>query len=87
MLFDDLPESLSPKLAWLRKHGLVTEFFSEALEMDEDEFGNDVFPWTCHVIKTDGSTYSPREIGGGRTEEEAILNYCQKAGIKHYSLE
>lgn len=80
-----LPDSPSPKLQWIRKHGLVTEYYPETVGLDEDEFGNDVFPWVCRVIKTD-SIYSPREIGGGQTEEEAIIDFCTNSGTPHYSL-
>jgi hypothetical protein len=83
-LFDDLPESLSPKLRWLRKHNLDTHYDIELSEGGESpETGEDVRPWVCYVIAIDGVMTH----GTGWTEEEAILDYCSKTGTPHYSLE
>ena len=84
-LFPNLPETLSPKLSWLRKHGLVTSLDDDLDELFESpETGDICFPWLCG--KKDGDLCA-ENTGGGRTEDEAILNYCEKTGTKHWSLE
>lgn len=86
-LLFDLPETPSPKLAWLRKHDLVVEHFPEGEGIDEDEFGNDVFAWTCRRRNaTFAATWAKKDIGAGRTEEEAIFDFCHNSGVKHFSL-
>ena len=62
-----VPEVLSPKLAWLRKHGLTAE-----------RIGPDVFRCrnSAHTL-----------TGEGQTEADAILDYCERHHLTHYSLE
>lgn len=85
-LFADLPESPSPKLVWLRKHGLETRFDPELADCPESpETGDTCYPWIvaqADVIELDRFT-----LGSGATEDEAILDYCARTGIPHYSLE
>jgi len=81
--FSDV-ESLSPKLLWLKKHGLETAFDQGwASEGSID-------PWSCY--KPDNAT--PRDwhvflgdSGFGDTEDAAICAYCAKHGLTHYTLE
>ena len=59
-----LPPSLSPKLAWLRKHNLTVihpESAKFECVLDDENFGK------------------------GATEEEAIIDFCVKTQMKHYS--
>lgn len=85
-LFPDLPESLSPKLAWLKKHNLQTFYDAEA-EGESPETGEQIWPWICWKL-VDGDPVDVREpYGTGQTEEDAILNYCEKTGTPHYSLQ
>jgi len=74
-------ESMSPKLKWLRKHGLVTHFSQETLG-DPDSCA-----WTCAMAKMHPG-FSIREgiIGVGNTEEEACIDYAIKNDIPHYTL-
>lgn len=76
MLFD-VPECLSPKLAWLKKHGLETAF--DAGWQDKSE------AWSCYPKGMKGEL-TPHNCGLGETEEEAILSFCENIGVKHYSL-
>lgn len=79
-----LGESLSPKLLWLKKHGILTHFSPELVGGGESpETGRDYFPWICG---NDKNGYA-EQTGGGHTEEEAIINYCDKTGTPHYSAE
>ena len=69
-----IEESLSPKLAWLRAHGLEV-WKTES----EDE------PWTCAKFSNglpdmDGAVFAD-------TEEEVILSWCARTGLVHYSIE
>ena len=81
----DIPESLSPKLKWLGTHGLITRYDPELGDCPESpETGNTCYPWIvtqAGVVEFDQFT-----LGSGRTEEEAIINYCEKTGTPHYSL-
>lgn len=78
-------ESWSPKLKWMNSHGIITYHDKETgLLLDTDE---DFFPWGCYK---EGETFNAinlhERIGFGKTEEEAIIDFCHKTGIKHYSL-
>lgn len=83
---EELPESLSPKLAWLRKHGLETRFDPELADCPESpETGDTCYPWIvtqANVLEIDQFT-----LGVGATEDEAIIDYCRKTETLHYSLE
>lgn len=65
-LFEDLPPSPSPKLAWLKKNRLST--------------GKTVNGWRCYNA---GYTW----IGVGQTEDEAILDYCHRHNLQHWTVE
>ncbi len=71
----DIPYSPSPKLAWLRKHNLETAYDSGLV----DVYGEKE-PWSCYKFNSDNMTI-------GETEIEAILRYCEKYNLKHWSLE
>lgn len=77
-----IPESLSPKLAWLRANGLRAEFDPRFDGTEESpETGETVYPWLCG--KLDGE---PERYGVGMTDEDAIWDYCRKNDLTHYSL-
>jgi hypothetical protein len=81
---------LSPKLAWLKRHGLETERIPEGGPGCEcPETGEDIPAWVCRVKKLhpNFSTYSPRQIGGGDTEDEACADFAINAGIKLWNEE
>lgn len=62
----------SPRLAWLKKHGLITQLHDR---MDDDYA--DLEPWVCHqVIDRDFRVW-----GLGNTEDEACADYAQRNGI------
>lgn len=82
----EIPESLSPKLKWLKKHSLRTHHDPEMEDCPESpETGKTIFPWVCVLA---GKTYhaNSTNYGEGRTEDEAIADYCQKTGTPHYTL-
>ncbi len=68
----------SPRLAWLKRHGLVY-YFSD-FTGESPETGNDIRPWT------------PQEVlfgkaGVGDTEDEACADYAQKHALKLWNEE
>lgn len=82
---DELPESLSPKLAWLRKHGLTIEHIPEFDSFTKSpETGLQCYPWLCGIKHAEFGWAAP--LGVGTSEEEAIVDYCWKADIPHYSI-
>ena len=84
-----IPESLSPKLAWLKKHGLVTHYFEVLQEGAESpETGEELYPWTC-MDRRPNPNHSIKEgiVGVGETEEEACMDYARKNDILHWTLE
>lgn len=85
----DIPESLSPKLVWLKKQGLVTSYHAEYADGGESpETGEDIYPWTCSQQHPPAhGTISQGIIGVGRNETDAILDYCKRTGLVHYSIE
>lgn len=88
-LFPDLPESPSPKLAWMRKHGLATHFDGGLAACPESpETGDTCFPWICSQAKSASLLFSSeiQRVGVGTTEDEAIIDFCRKNDVTHYSL-
>lgn len=84
---DEIPESLSPKLAWLKKHGLTTHFLppEESLELREcPETGETIYPWRCGISHPEFGFAVP--YGVGETEADAIIDYCRKNDLPHYSI-
>lgn len=70
----NIPESKSPKLTWLSKHNLATK------QNDRTSVPLDPNPWTCANLARTQSAF-------GVDEMEATVNYCEKFGIKHWTLE
>jgi hypothetical protein len=65
----------SPKLAWLKKHGLTTSY-AENVGDAKDEFGNQAKPWTCAKIILGGRCIG--SMGYGDTEEDACADFAEK---------
>lgn len=65
-LFDDLPESLSPRMAWLREHGLEVV---EGKDLMEDEPLVGIFR-------------GEELIAEGEDEAEALMKAAAKLGVK-----
>jgi hypothetical protein len=80
---------LSPRLAWLKRHGLETEHIPEG-GRECPETGDEIPNWVCRVIlpaERMGCHYRPNEIGGGDTEEEACADFAVNAGIRLWNEE
>ena len=76
----------SPRLRWLRAHQVQTRHFPEVTPGDEDEFGNEQYPWLAAVGELDGATgfhlATSNRVGVGQTEHEAIVDLALKRGWK-----
>ena len=84
-----VPESLSPKLEWLRKHCLETAFDAGwTADMQESpETGETLHPYSCYRSDLKGEV-NFHTAGLGATEEEAILDFCAKhPEVKHWTIE
>ena len=92
-LFPDLPEVLSPRLAWVRKHGVVTLYFDEMHRFGDDDkwmaglapgvVGKDnIAQFLCEECGRNGDMTT----GHGATEEEAMEDLAMKHEIPHWSL-
>lgn len=88
-LFPDLPEVLSPRLAWLQKHGVLlyfsdvepTTWFAGLQSWWPEKSGGNFF---IHEWGHRGDS----RVGQGDTEDEAILDLCAHHGApKHWTLE
>ncbi len=60
----EIPESLSPRLLWLEKHGFLTHFYDGG----EDELGDAPSPWMALL---------PLEEDKGKTIAEAMAGNCR----------
>lgn len=67
-LLFDVPETLSPRLAWMKKHGL-TVAKSDVADSDE---------W----VASDDDDDDPEGYAVGKTQDEALVKYARKFGIK-----
>lgn len=82
-LFPDLPPSPSPRLKWMEQHRLIE------IE-DEDIDGHPI--WRVgpaeYAIRSDpeGEILFIDNSGEGPTLRDAEIDYCERFGIKHYSL-
>lgn len=71
----------SPRLAWLKKHGLEIQDTGSMAGL-EDDFGDEIPAWVCRVSdKPENALYAPCEIEGGDTPDEACANLAKVRGI------
>lgn len=73
----------SPRLSWLKRHGLETEHLENG-GSECPETGDIIPHWVCRVVKSNPnfSVYAPKQIGSGDTEDEACADLAQKRGIR-----
>jgi hypothetical protein len=69
----------SPRLLWLEKHDVKIEHYPKVTPGEEDEFGDEIFPWIART----GLGY----WAGGKTEQEAIRNLAIKRNWKLWNEE
>ena len=68
----DIPETKSPRLLWMEKHGIQTQQNS----------AGDWCAWTTAIL-----TKTSINLGSGDTEDEAITQLALKLGIKLWNEE
>lgn len=73
-----VPESKSPKLRWMERHGLRTKHNPDSQHGDEDDFGNELFRW--YAWKYEGKLNPPRNAAGGDTEDDALAAWAVANG-------
>lgn len=75
-----LPESKSPRLLWMEKHGVEISHRPEFNGEDEDEFGNVLYPFAA---------LAPRchERGFGNTQDDALTDWAKKNNVKMWNEE
>lgn len=75
---DDLftvPEQLSPRLLWIKQHGIV-------LSYDDSPAGMEFGPWFASIPHTaDADGFCP-DSGGGPTEDDALADLARNMGIR-----
>lgn len=90
-LFPDLPEMLSPRAAWIRKHKALTFrgnmdegvwLWLAAFDTGQWEYQN-----VADFFFKETSHHGETRIGTGQTEDEALLDLCTfHDAPKHWSL-
>jgi len=67
----DIPETLSPRLAWLKKHGIFTN--SEFFDDSDEEYRWGAWLEGCQdYLRT----------GHGDTEDDALVDLAKKQNLK-----
>lgn len=70
----DIPETLSPRLKWMREHGIVAQFYS--LDSMPPKTG-----WQAWVPMSTENAW-PQATAFGDTEDEAIVALAKKLNLK-----
>ena len=77
-----IPETPSPRLAWMRKHGVETHKTEHYIPGDEDEFGNAIHRW--YACRGELNT---KTACGGATEQEALCEFAKFHGLRLWNEE
>lgn len=77
--FSDV-ESLSPRLMWMKRHAVVTAFDQGLADEGNEQ------AWSCYRADLKGDV-TAKNSGVGATETEAILDFCLKHNVTHWSQE
>lgn len=80
-------EKLSPRLEWIRLHGIVIYRSAPKGAPVEYMIGMQVW-WPglsgADFFAEEAAMYSDARMGTGSNERDAIWNFCRKNKIKHY---
>lgn len=83
----EIPPSLSPRLAWIKKHDLTIRHDSKIQPDAEDEFsGERLYPFEVFVGKFPG-TFAGNRSAWGDSEDEALVAWAKSHGIKLWNEE
>lgn len=75
----DIPESKSPKLLWMEKHGVKTH----QSDLSEDPW----IAWLASNESVDGLPRNMEKCGYGNTKDEAITDLAIKNNLKFWNEE
>lgn len=82
----NLPESKSPRLLWLEKHGIkVIDNGIDYEDGDECEFsGDQLYRYCAHDLQGEGDPvlFFDHLTGWGHTAEDAIFDFAKKHELK-----
>lgn len=88
----DVPEQLSPRLAWMKKHNVITfhltpkdpdhVWLADFYEDDDLDIDN-----PAAYFASETASNGERYIGTGDTEDEAIVELCKKRRVKLWNEE
>lgn len=81
----EIPVCESPRLKWLKKHSVKTKHFPDCEAGDEDEFGNELWPWIAWLDC--GSEGIGTFHAGALKEDEAIANLAVRMKWKLWNEE
>jgi hypothetical protein len=85
-----IPETPSPRLAWMKKHSLSSRHYSKVEIGFEDEFsGERIYPWIVYSVpfQAGGQFCGDSVAAGGDTEDEALTNWAKANGVKLWNEE
>ena len=85
----EIPPSLSPRLAWIKKHGLTIRHDSKIQPDAEDEFsGERLYPFVVYAgeFPRDG-IFAGNRGAWGDSEDEALVAWAKSHGIKLWNEE
>jgi len=85
----DVPEQLSPRLAWMKKHNVITyRCPSDGLWVaDFCEDGNEDFKDPYSYFAKETAMNGDHYIGLGQSEDEAITHLCIRCRVKLWNEE
>lgn len=83
----DIPETLSPKLAWMRDNNCITmrDMSGWVADFRDPKF-NSVSSHDYFMERL-GYEGDPSSVGYGNTEDEAILDLCIKTKTPHWTIQ
>lgn len=82
----NVKETLSPRLAWMRKHGIKLHATPPELVGQEDELEGEIAAFYAYVGEQDDfANVVANKIASGATDNEALLNLAAKLKIKHWN--
>lgn len=76
----DIPESKSPQLKWIEKHGITTHYSADLCDGEH-------LPWIAWDKANDDGEGTPDNqdaCGYGYTENEALLDLLVTRGLEHW---
>ena len=76
----------SPRLAWMKRHRVKTKHFPDVQPGDEDEWGNNVWPWIAFDTLCE-ENLDATDLCGGATEDDAIAKFARRHKLRIWNEE